>query len=127
MKLCYERTTALIIERRAEVEKLAVALLEKENLDLLDIIELIGERPFPPNETMIEYMKQVQERHEREAELKKEKELEKKSEVESKEESKEDEDDNGRDDDGNGIEDNNKHTGATQKIITGLGKKEGVM
>jgi AFG3 family protein len=42
----YERTKNLLRERRAEVEKLAEALLTKEVLFQSDVEELIGKRPF---------------------------------------------------------------------------------
>ena len=42
----YERTKTLLIEKKAEVEKLAEALLEKEVLFQSDVEALIGPRPF---------------------------------------------------------------------------------
>ncbi len=42
----YERTKALLNEKRAEVDKLAKALLEKEVLFQSDVEALIGKRPF---------------------------------------------------------------------------------
>ena len=42
----YERTKGLLTEKRAEVEKLAEALLEKEVLFQSDVEALIGPRPF---------------------------------------------------------------------------------
>nr|XP_039260465.1 AFG3-like protein spg-7 isoform X1 [Styela clava] len=42
----YERTLSIIKDKRQEVEKLALRLLEKEHLEREDMIELIGERPF---------------------------------------------------------------------------------
>jgi len=42
----YVRTIALLTERRAEVEKLAKELLDKEVLHKSDVEELIGKRPF---------------------------------------------------------------------------------
>lgn len=42
----YERTKQLLTEKRAEVEKLAKALLDKEVLHQSDVEELIGKRPF---------------------------------------------------------------------------------
>ncbi len=46
----YERTIALLTERKEEVEKLAKALLEKEVLYKSDVEKLIGERPFGTEE-----------------------------------------------------------------------------
>ena len=42
----YDRTVALLTERKEEVEKLAKELLEKEVLYKSDVEKLIGERPF---------------------------------------------------------------------------------
>src|SRR6476619_2007279 len=42
----YERTKKLLVEKRAEVEKLAEALLEKEVLFQSDVETLIGPRPY---------------------------------------------------------------------------------
>jgi AFG3 family protein len=42
----YDRTVALLSEKRADVEKLALRLLEKEVLNREDVIELLGPRPF---------------------------------------------------------------------------------
>ena len=44
--LAYERTKDLLREKRADVEKLAEALLDKEVLFQSDVEELIGKRPF---------------------------------------------------------------------------------
>ena len=44
--VAYERTLALLTERRAAVEKLAKALLEREVLFQSDVEALIGKRPF---------------------------------------------------------------------------------
>lgn len=42
----YNRTLGIINERRQEVEKLALRLLEKEQLEREDMVELLGDRPF---------------------------------------------------------------------------------
>lgn len=42
----YERTVALVNERKAEIEKLAQRLLTKEVLNREDVVELLGPRPF---------------------------------------------------------------------------------
>lgn len=43
---CYESTKKLLVERKAEVEKIAEALLDKEVLFQSDVEALIGKRPF---------------------------------------------------------------------------------
>ncbi len=42
----YQRTLQILTERKAEVEKLAKALLDKEVLHKSDVEELVGKRPF---------------------------------------------------------------------------------
>ena len=42
----YEKTKALLVEKRVQVEKLAEALLDKEVLFQSDVELLIGKRPF---------------------------------------------------------------------------------
>ncbi|MDA3615146.1 ATP-dependent zinc metalloprotease FtsH [Polluticaenibacter yanchengensis] len=42
----YQRTLKLLTERKAEVEKLALALLDKEVLFQSDVEQLVGKRPF---------------------------------------------------------------------------------
>ena len=42
----YERTLALLEEKKPVVEKLTQALLEKEVLNVDDLTEILGERPF---------------------------------------------------------------------------------
>jgi cell division protease FtsH len=42
----YQRTKALLTERKAEVEKIALALLDREVLHQQDVEDLIGKRPY---------------------------------------------------------------------------------
>jgi len=42
----YERTKALLTERKEEVEKIALALLDREVLHQQDVEDLIGKRPY---------------------------------------------------------------------------------
>jgi cell division protease FtsH len=42
----YQRTKSLLIERKEEVEKIALALLEREVLHQQDVEDLIGKRPY---------------------------------------------------------------------------------
>jgi AFG3 family protein len=44
--MAYERTVALLTEKRAELEAVAQLLLERENITHDDIVMLIGKRPF---------------------------------------------------------------------------------
>jgi AFG3 family protein len=48
----YERTKALLTEKKAQVEKLAEALLDKEVLFQSDVEALIGKRPYEEKKTL---------------------------------------------------------------------------
>uniref|UniRef100_A0A6I8PIB9 AFG3 like matrix AAA peptidase subunit 2 n=1 Tax=Ornithorhynchus anatinus TaxID=9258 RepID=A0A6I8PIB9_ORNAN len=52
----HERTTTLLTEKKADVEKVALRLLEKEVLDKSDMIELLGPRPFAEKSTYEEFV-----------------------------------------------------------------------
>ncbi|CAD6186523.1 unnamed protein product [Caenorhabditis auriculariae] len=45
------RTRKLLLEKQAEIEKVALRLLEKEVLSREDMIELVGKRPFNEKNT----------------------------------------------------------------------------
>jgi hypothetical protein len=53
-----------------KIELLANELLEKESLDLLDIIKILGERPFALSDTIKDYMKEIETRKKEESEHK---------------------------------------------------------
>lgn len=52
----YQRTQQLLSEKKAEVEKVALRLLEKEVLDKNDMVELLGQRPFAEKSTYEEFV-----------------------------------------------------------------------
>ncbi|CAB1453181.1 unnamed protein product [Pleuronectes platessa] len=52
----YQRTQQLLSEKKAEVEKVALRLLEKEVLDKGDMVELLGNRPFAEKSTYEEFV-----------------------------------------------------------------------
>ncbi|XP_033010757.1 AFG3-like protein 2 isoform X1 [Lacerta agilis] len=52
----YERTLSLLTEKKPEVEKVALQLLEKEVLDKSDMIEMLGPRPFAEKSTYEEFV-----------------------------------------------------------------------
>ncbi|XP_020841222.1 mitochondrial inner membrane m-AAA protease component AFG3L2 isoform X2 [Phascolarctos cinereus] len=52
----YRRTVALLTEKKAEVEKVALRLLEKEVLDKSDMVELLGPRPFAEKSTYEDFV-----------------------------------------------------------------------
>ncbi|XP_062260174.1 AFG3-like protein 2 [Platichthys flesus] len=52
----YQRTQQLLSSKKAEVEKVALRLLEKEVLDKGDMVELLGNRPFAEKSTYEEFV-----------------------------------------------------------------------
>ncbi len=58
----YEKTRALMEENKDKIIALGDRLLEKETLNLPDIMEILGKRPFGMNETMTKYLEELQER-----------------------------------------------------------------
>lgn len=52
----YDHTMTLLTEHKADVEKIAKRLLEKEILSREDMIELLGKRPFPEKSTYEEFV-----------------------------------------------------------------------
>ncbi|XP_024909535.1 mitochondrial inner membrane m-AAA protease component AFG3L2 isoform X3 [Cynoglossus semilaevis] len=52
----YQRTHQLLSNKRPEVEKVALRLLEKEVLDKNDMVELLGKRPFAEKSTYEEFV-----------------------------------------------------------------------
>ncbi len=57
---CYERTKALLTEKRTELEIIAQELLDKEILFQYDLERLIGTRPFEEETSYQAYMKTAQ-------------------------------------------------------------------
>lgn len=56
IKSAYDRTKALLIEKREGLEKLAAKLLEKEILFQSDLEEILGKRPFSHRTTYDEFV-----------------------------------------------------------------------
>ncbi len=86
---CAERTRAMIIEHEHSIGKLAEALLEKETLDLMDIIDILGHRPFPLAESLTDYLKEIETRKEEAKKRKEVEELKKKEDEEKKQKEEE--------------------------------------
>lgn len=61
----YRLAKELLVEKKDKIEKLADRLLEKETINLPDIIEILGERPYGMNETMRNYLTEMQQAKER--------------------------------------------------------------
>uniref|UniRef100_A0A8C0EFZ5 AFG3 like matrix AAA peptidase subunit 2 n=1 Tax=Bubo bubo TaxID=30461 RepID=A0A8C0EFZ5_BUBBB len=56
INIAYDRTLSLLTEKKAEVEKVALRLLEKEVLDKSDMLDLLGPRPFAEKSTYEEFV-----------------------------------------------------------------------
>ena len=52
----YSRTIALLTEKKAEVEKVAMLLLEKEVIGREDMISLLGPRPWEEKNSYTDYI-----------------------------------------------------------------------
>ncbi|XP_028987265.1 AFG3-like protein 2 isoform X1 [Betta splendens] len=52
----YQRTHQLLKEKKPQVEKVALRLLEKEVIDKNDMVELLGKRPFAEKSTYEEFV-----------------------------------------------------------------------
>merc|ERR1719154_854693 len=56
VQVAYDRTKALLTEKKDIVEKVALCLLEQEILSREDMIELLGPRPFAEKSTYEEFV-----------------------------------------------------------------------
>ena len=63
IEVAYERTKALLTERKVEVEKLAKELLTKEVLFQSDVETLIGKRPFEEKKLLDDSQNGTEEHH----------------------------------------------------------------
>jgi AFG3 family protein len=67
---CYQIAKDIVITHKDKLVKMGEKLLEKETIDLVDVIECLGERPFPMEDFMKEYLDQVTDRKKQEEEKK---------------------------------------------------------
>ena len=88
---CFQETEELLRSKKELIENLSEKLLEKEVLSLPDLIEILGERPFPMKENIKEYLAEIKERNIEEQEAA-EKEAEEKMKQENEKESEDDPD-----------------------------------
>lgn len=56
---CTEKTRKLVKEKRDLIKGLSDLLLEKETIDLKQIVSVLGERPFQPKENYRAYLEEV--------------------------------------------------------------------
>jgi hypothetical protein len=68
---CAAVTREMVIKYKEQIEKLAILLLEKETIDVLDVINTIGDRPFEYEGSIKEYINEVALRKKEKAEEKK--------------------------------------------------------
>lgn len=66
---CYTKCRSVLEANKDNIEALAERLLENETLNLTDIVEIMGERPFPMKESVTEYLHELKERAEVDAKL----------------------------------------------------------
>jgi len=52
----------MVKEKQFEIKKLGEALLEKETVDIIDLIEILGPRPFPIGESLSGYLQEIEKR-----------------------------------------------------------------
>jgi AFG3 family protein len=64
---CYARTKAILEEKKDLINNLAEKLLEKESINLPEILKVLGERPYPMKESVRQYLEELTEREEKEA------------------------------------------------------------
>lgn len=56
IKECADKTKKLVEKHKVQIENLSEILLKKETLDLHDIVEVLGERPFAPKSNYKAYL-----------------------------------------------------------------------
>ena len=61
IEICANRAEKLIEENRENIIKLSNALLEKETLDVLQVIEILGDRPYSYPENILNYINEIKE------------------------------------------------------------------
>ena len=56
---CEKITTEIILEKKDLIQKLADKLLEKETLDLTEIVKILGSRPFEPKSSFKAFLEEI--------------------------------------------------------------------
>lgn len=113
-----EKARSLVREHKTHIDNIAKALLEKETIDLLDIISIIGDRPFPLSESIKDYLKEIENSKKiREEEARKEKE-----EQDNKDENNSKDDKDNKDDKKD--DDHDKKLGEHDKDNKGKGEED---
>jgi len=63
---CYQSTKELLESKRELIEALASELLEKESINLPEIMKILGDRPYPLKESIREYLEELEKRKQEE-------------------------------------------------------------
>lgn len=58
----YHECRDLLLTKKDKIDELAIRLLEKETISLPDIVEILGPRPFPLKDSILEYLDELRER-----------------------------------------------------------------
>jgi AFG3 family protein len=56
---CEKRTFDLITEKKVLIQKLSDRLLEKETIDLNEILKVLGPRPFEPKSSFKAFLEEI--------------------------------------------------------------------
>ena len=49
----------LLVANKENIERLAERLLEKETISLPDIVDVLGPRPFPQKQSLLDYLEEL--------------------------------------------------------------------
>lgn len=63
----YVECRAVLEANKDKIESLAQKLLEKETLSLPDIVDILGQRPFPLKKNVLDYLHELRERDTKES------------------------------------------------------------
>lgn len=81
---CIDRTRETVRKYKDEISKISEELLKKDTIDVLDIMELIGDRPYPMPKSMQAYIDETKNRKTKMEEERKKEEEEKQKEIKIK-------------------------------------------
>lgn len=57
---CEKKATEIVLEKKDLIQKLSDRLLEKETLDLVEIVNILGQRPFEPRSSFKAFLEEIQ-------------------------------------------------------------------
>ena len=66
----YHECREILNSKKDKIDALAIRLLEKETISLPDIVEILGPRPFPLKDSILEYLEELKDRDRQDAEIK---------------------------------------------------------